>query len=195
MAERRWPRLRVAALESVQLLGEVLADPSEEGRRLVDAYLEAKAVLADAFEARASELYGTSDELATIVQALEREMRVAFPLIPAEFRRVRGFGAVHGRLLAYLSVRRGDAVSGAELRTLTGDAVHTERRARELRELGLDLVARTTGGVDTYTLGPLAPDLSDAARRLIEKNIQSAGRLSDAEKNQLLDYVRAGATT
>jgi hypothetical protein len=186
---QNWSKLRAASLDSVTVLRDVLADPAAEDRRLVAAYLETKRLLAAAFEARAAAMYGDRSALDGVRTAIEREMDLAYPSVPASYRKVRGFGTVHARLFAYLSERVGIEVSAAELRMLTGDAVHTERRARELRDLGIHLVARVSGGADTYVLHGTSPDVATAAPALIAKNIRGQRQLDTAEASRLLGLV------
>jgi hypothetical protein len=181
-----WTRLRTTALDAVATLGELLADPAAEDRRLIVAYLDTKQALADAFEALAVERYFDPAVLGDVKLAIEATMHAAYSGLPEKYLRVRGFGTSHARLLAYLCRSPGAHVSAAELRILTGDAVHTERRARDLRDLGFDVVWRHTGGSDVYILTSSQPDLHAAARSLVAKNIQKDRSLREAERIELL---------
>jgi hypothetical protein len=119
-------------------------------------------------------------------RAVEQAMRSAYPKLPAKYLKVRRFGKSHARLLAYLCRSAGSEVSGAELRMLTGDAVHTERRARELRDLGFTLDARHTGGSDMYILRSAVPDTAAGAATQVAKNIREDKSVSEQEKERLL---------
>ena len=114
--------MRARAIDSVSTLQKLLAEADVEDRRLVLAYLEAKQVLAVAFEAFAVERYADPTALASASVLVEEAMRSTYPGLPAKYVRVRGFGEAHSRLLAYLADRVGVDVSAAELRMLTGDA-------------------------------------------------------------------------
>jgi len=113
-------------------------------------------------------------------------MRSAYPDLPGRYLKVRRFGKSHARLLAYLCRSAGSEVSGAELRMLTGDAIHTERRARELRDLGFTLEARHTGGADMYILHSPEPDTAAGAAIQAAKNIREDKSVAGEEKERLL---------
>jgi hypothetical protein len=183
---QNWTRLRASASDSVATLSELLADGGTDDRRLVLGYLEAKRVLAAAFEAFAVERYADSAVLENAKAAIEREMARLYPAVPAKYLKVRGYGEVHARLLAYLSQRAGTDVSAGELRMLTGDAVHTERRARELRDLGYALDARHVAETDVYVLQSNDPDLAAVCAYLVAKNIKGDKSLTKDEAAELL---------
>lgn len=186
MTQQPWTRLREAALDSVSVLKDLIADHSTEKNRLVAAYLETKQVLADAFEALAVENFYDPAILDNVKKQLERKMRESYPYLPDKYLKVRGFGDAHAKLLSYLTDRAGTEVSAAALRILTGDAVHTERRTRELRDLGFELQARHTGGSDIYTLCGTVPDLGKGAAILVARNIGSDKTIADTERKRLL---------
>jgi hypothetical protein len=167
-------------------LRELLADPEAEERRLIAAYLESKQMLASAFEAFSVERYFDPAVMEEAKKAVEQAMRSAYPGLPAKYLKVRRFGTSHARLLAYLCRSAGSEVSAAELRMLTGDAVHTERRARELRDLGFTLDARHTGGTDMYVLRSTEPDVTAGAAIQVAKNIREDKSASKQDKEDLL---------
>lgn len=185
-----WARSRATALDAISELEVLLQDDSADDRRLITAYLEAKQSLATAFEAFAVEKYLDPKVLEAAKKSIEIAMRSTYPELPSKYLRVRGFGKSHARLLAYLCRSTGSEVSGAELRMLTGDAVHTERRARELRDLGFDLEARHTGGADVYILRSEMPNTSEGAAKQAARNIREDRATSKQEKEKLL--TRAG---
>ena len=80
-------------------------------------------------------------------------------LVPFDYIRVRGFARLHATLFAYLERHAGRPVAATRIRILTADQVHTERRVRELRDLGLAIATSEAGGEDTYVLdlGPSDP--------------------------------------
>jgi hypothetical protein len=181
-----WTRLRASALDAVGALKELLADPGAEDRRLVAGYLEAKQALAHAFEAFAVEKYADVSVLEGVKKDIEQQMREGYPRLPAKYLKVRGFGKSHARLVAYLVRSSGNEVSASELRMLTGDAVHTERRARELRDLGFELEAKHTGGTDVYLLRSAEPDVAAGAAIQVAQNIRGDRSLSQAQAADLL---------
>jgi len=185
-----WTRLRAAALDSLATLTDLLGDPATDDRRLVSGYLETKMLLAAAFEALAGEKYTDPTVLDSAKTVVESAMRSLYPDLPVKYLRVRGFGTVHARLLAYLARRVMSDVSAGELRMLTGDAVHTERRTRELRDLGFQLDARHTSGSDVYVLRSNEPDPVAGAATLVAKNIREDRSISKTEALAILRAAR-----
>jgi len=123
---------------------------------------------------------------------IEAAMRQAYPHVPERYLTVRGFGTSHSRLLAYLVRSAGSEVSAEELRMLTGDAVHTERRTRDLRDLGFHLDAFHTGGSDVYVLRSDEPDAGVGAALQLTRNIRSDKSISAAEGTSLLRSLGLG---
>src|SRR5690606_28291771 len=103
-----------------QILLEVLRDTDADDSRLIHAYLDAKRQLARAFRAFAHERVDRGDALRPLIQSLEASMATLYPQLPPQYRRVRGFGATHRLLYAYLETRFNTEVSLDELRILTG---------------------------------------------------------------------------
>lgn len=184
-----WSRLRTSALDSVETLVALLADTECDDRRLVAGYLETKQSLALAFEALSVERFSDDSVLAGVKSSIVDAMRDRYPWAPEKYRRVRNFGEAHSRLLAYLVNRAGTGVSALELRMLTRDAVHTERRARELRDLGFQLEARHASGSDVYVLVDAHPDLELGAQTLIIKNIREDRTIAREDAEALIRRV------
>jgi hypothetical protein len=156
--------------------------------RLIDGYLESKRLLADAFQAllrdRIRERIGLLD---AVKARIEEEMKSSFGgVIPDRYLRVRGYASPHRELFAYLSLFVGRPVPAAALRIITADAVHTERRARELRDLGLHLDAVRTGGADVYMLHSVDPNLAAAARVVIGHNLKDDKGLDSQPRQRYL---------
>lgn len=189
MAET-WSRRRPAAADATRSLLALLEDSSVDDARLVKGYLDAKRQLAQALQALLLEKYGNPTPLNIVKDQLEQHSLTLYPDLPGRYRVVRGFGRVHEHLFAYLVSRVGEKVGADELRILTGDAVHTERRARDLRDLGLDVVATDSGGAATYVLTASSPRLDVGARAVAARNIASDKTLSEAQRanlNEMLD--------
>jgi hypothetical protein len=182
--------MRATAHESALALADLLADTTTEERRLIAGYLDAKKILARAFEVFGVERYRDPAVMTRVKTVLETEMRRTFDQLPERYLRVRGYGESQARILAYLARSIGSEVTADELRMLTGDAVHTERRARELRDLGLHLEARHTGGADVYVLRSLDPNASEGAAIQVSRNIRNDKQLSAESAARLL--VEAG---
>jgi len=178
--------MRQHAARSAQELADMLTDGAAPDDVVIKSYLSSKVFLAGAFQALMAEKYDGSTELQKAVAAVQREMVARYPGIPDHLRKVRGFSTAHKRLLAMLAERRGRPVSVDELRLATGDAIHTERRARELRALGFAVETRHTAGEDAYVLGSAEQDVASAAPALLRRNIEESSRLSTEEKEALL---------
>lgn len=181
-----WPPERTRALKSTAVLVEVLGDPDVDDGRLMAAYLEAKLTLADCFEMFAREKYGDPGPLESLRSMVAGQIEFRFPFLPEPLVQVRRFGPVHQRIFNYLVQQVGRDVSGSDLRTLAGDAVHTERRARELRDVGMRLATRATAGRSIYVLESASPDLRLAAWLQASRAVRAAVGMSEADREGLL---------
>ncbi len=185
-AVESWARMRMIAIDSVDTLQDLLSDTKTDDRRLVLGYLEAKHQLARAFEVFAAEKYADSSKLAGVKELLENAMRETLAAVPTKYLRVKGFGKPHEAILAYLVQRVGLDVSADELRMLTGDAVHTERRTRDLRDLGFQLEAREESGQQVYVLHDEIPNIVSGAALLVARNVRSDKSLTPEQRDALL---------
>jgi len=188
-----WSRQKAdvrAALES--LLKQIVDDGSDQG--IVDSYLYAKAILADAMESLTKSMFeGSSPAFHKLREELQAEIcrRYNGVDIPAKYLKLPYGGAEYERLFALLLNYRG-AVPSSLLRALRGDSVHTERRVRELRELGLNIVTRQEGGQDVYELSNLTLDIS-LIPVIITNNIINKGRrvIDENERSRLIALARS----
>lgn len=180
-----WDRQRLRALEELRMLERLLEEPSESDARVTEGYLDTKRVLAEAFRARALDRYGSSKALQGTVALVENGIQETFPHLLEKYRRVHGYGLVHASLLAYLTDRVGLNVSADELRILTCDAVHTERRARDLRDLGFALLASKSSGLQAYCLVDEVPDVALGVRLTVARNIRNDRRIDKGTRNRL----------
>jgi hypothetical protein len=184
-----WSHARQQPLADLEDLARALPDQSVGFVELCTQYVITKRSLATAFQTLAVERYGDSQALPRAVALLNSEIARRIPDLPTRFQRVRGYGVSHRLLVGMLADRVGVAVSVDELRILTGDAIHTERRTRELRELGLHISSATTSGTDSYTLEPGDQDVAGAAIRLARKAVQAAPGLAPADRVRWLRLV------
>src|SRR5205085_10090308 len=97
---------------------------------------------------------------------------------------------VHALLLEYLISHAGQPVAASRLRLLVGDQVHTERRLRELRDLGFGLTWRRVAGESQYLLAATAPDLDHAARSQLALNIRADKQLNRGARTSLLELTQ-----
>jgi biotin operon repressor len=183
-----WNSLKEATeLAVADLLEQLKSETSTQD--LLDCYLYAKKLLAESMQAFVR--VGIAED--ATFRSLRQQLQVAINTqyagkIPDRYLKLPYGTRVHGELFAILLQRRGTPVQGALLRVVTGDSVHTERRVRELRELGLDIESSKESGYDNYTLGSLNIDLSfipTIVTNLIKKN----KRLSAPEMQALLSQV------
>ena len=147
-----------------------------DAEHAVTAYLAAKTRLADHFQSLLLSSFDT--EAAPIVRTCEEiaqllRLRVGH-LVPGALLKVGGYGRTHQVLLSYLTVCSPDQVSADRLRVLTAEQVHTERRVRELRDLGYDVRAVKAAGQNQYRLAVAAPDLIAGARTHLSRALKSA---------------------
>ena len=180
--------LRLAAIDRTRALLEAL-EGQESLHAILPLYLDSKRSLARTFRDLSEQTYSDPAPLALVKTQIETAMLELFPDIPARIRVVRGFGKVHELLFAYLSTREGEIVDADELRVLTGDAVHTERRARELRDLGIDLQSRSDAGRSAYLLRSCIPDAAIGAANLIRLNVLRDAELGQAEKIRMVESI------
>lgn len=189
---KSWTRSKLAATDSTRLFLELLSDPEVDDTRLTAGYLETKSVLASAFEQFALERLKHTDALTLVIDEVEQSIQELYPFLSPKHAAVKGFGLSHFRLFAYLLEREGTAVRVVELRILTCDAVHTERRVRELRSLGLIVEASRVGGEDAYVLKSRRPNRVEGARNIVEKNIRDDSSLADVERVNLKKKISCG---
>lgn len=183
-----WNRSRAAAVEATQILLEVLEDDDADDARLLHAYLDAKRRLASTFRIFAISLVDEPNALEQVISQLEWTMAALYPFLDARHRRVRAFGPTHRLLYGYLKRRLDTDVDVDEIRILTGDAVHTERRLRELRELGLEIVMGQSGGIRTCNMSSKV-DLAAAASAIVRREVEGDATLSDIARQAMLERV------
>lgn len=133
------------------------------------------------------ELTGAGDELEAVRARISQRMRELFGgRIPDRYLHVRGYTGVHPIMFGYLARHVGEPVAASKIRVLTGDQVHTERRLRELRDLGLALDSLHRADDDHYILRSAEPDVNTAAKLQANRNITGDRALDDARRAQLL---------
>lgn len=182
---KSWARLRPEALESVKVLVSLL-DSEASQPRLVEGYLESKNLLAEAFQALLRERIAPRvtllDDVKARIEAVSKQRFTG--VVPEKYLRVAGYRTPHRELYAYLTLFVGQPIPSAVLRIITADAVHTERRARELRDLGLRLEATSSGGSDVYVLRSPDPDLQAGSLKVTALNIRDDKKIDDATREK-----------
>jgi hypothetical protein len=118
---------------------------------------------------------------------VERRMRELFGAqAPSTLLRLRGYRGIHSVILEYLAQHVGDGVPASVIRMLSGDQVHTERRIRELRDLGFVVTWQRAGGDTQYVLRSKEPDVEAAAYLQLERNIKASRTLPGPMRRNLL---------
>lgn len=160
---------------------------------LLDAYLELKRVLAREFREIATIALLNDSPLLQETKLMVQDAitRRYEGRLPGKYLTVKGFDGVHPELLEYLALHAGNPVSSSRLRMLTGDQVHTERRVRDLRDLGFEILAKRAAGEDHYLLTNTRPNTEDAARRMVRTKILKDDNLDNTQRQELLDVAEA----
>jgi hypothetical protein len=178
---------RSEALESARLLVELLSDEHGSTERILAGYLEAKARLSVwMYQLAVEQVKPAVDRLEEVKAEVEKRMALYADRIPEQYLRIRGFGRTHALIYAMLWLNQGKPVTADRLRVLTADAVHTERRTRELRELGLTIDAAQPGGQDAYLLRSRTPDVDAGAREQVRQNLMEAKNLPADQRQALI---------
>lgn len=191
--ESDWFRLKLETVAATSELVEQLQGETNT-QDLLDAYLYAKRLLADSMQAfirlslpeRCEEFHALRDELA------EEMQRRYGGRVPPSYLTVRYGSRVHEELFSILLQRKGKDVEAALLRVATADSVHTERRVRELRELGLDITTRKINDIDHYKLNSLELDYKFI--NSIIKNTAKSKNYAAMSKNALLEILGEGGS-
>jgi hypothetical protein len=159
-----------------------------EFERLLDGYLEARRSLAKQFCVVAQRYLLRGDTLLeTTRKRIEERMAELFgSRIPDRYKVVHGYKSVQPILLQYLAQHAGTPVRSSKLRVLTGDQIHTERRVRDLRDLGFNVEWKKVSDDDQYILSSTEPDLDAAALLQVRKNIRDDKKLGRSEREMLL---------
>lgn len=183
-----WESSRRSAVIATRILLELMESSNPDHSRLIAGYLDAKRQLARAFQLFVTEESVDDGPFVAFVARLEMAAEAVYPRVPTRYRVVTGFGSAHRRLFGYLSEREERDVPIEELRLLTRDAVHTERRLRELRDLGAVVAMSEVGGQRTCRM-QLPVDLTTAAHEWIVRKVVADGSLDDIAREELLHMV------
>lgn len=142
---------------------------------LMDAHLHTRKKLARVVSLIAqSDLTRALDSVDSAIENIAQFLRNSLSgQVDPKHIKIRGYRGVHGMLLEYLLRHEGRNVSGEALRALVGDQIHTERRIRELRDLGFELATIKENGVDFYRLAHKRQDLGYASKFILRKTLKS----------------------
>jgi tRNA nucleotidyltransferase/poly(A) polymerase len=182
-----WRRLKPGSAYAVRALGKVLEEADESPFALIDAYLFAKRSLAQSMQALLlSQMPKACSEFHELRSRIQVEMNARYAdQIPEQYLRVLYGSQVHELLFAILVQSIGEPVDSARLRIATSDNTHTERRTRELRELGFNIATSELDGNQYYTLVDLEVDYAKVPG-LVAKAIRKSTSLGKAEQDVLI---------
>lgn len=187
-AFEKWQQRKPDAEFAAGALSTALGEPEGDPAAVLDAYLFAKRTLAQSMQfLLRSQLPEASRAAFHDVQArIREELHSRFSdRVPEQYLRVPYATTANEELFAVLHHAMGSPVSADRLRTANADDVHTERRIRELRELGLDISVETVDGDRCYVLGSLNLD-GARMRELVLKAIRKSRALSDTEQEEMI---------
>jgi hypothetical protein len=181
------PDAEVALAELLSQLRAASADSPNQD--FLDSYLYAKRVMAEAMKAFIRiDLDERCDTFHDLRAKLADEMRRRYSgRVPDVYLRVPYGSRLHEELFTILLKRIGTTVPAALLRIVTADSVHTERRTRELRELGFDIASFTENSIDVYMLNSLEINTSMIPTLIANRARSDSYRaLSEAKLNAIL---------
>lgn len=187
----------VRIADALDYLSEIVRRQVSNGKidfeRLAAGYVDLRGTLAREFRTLAQgELTSGEPRLEITRRQIEHRMQERYGgRVPDKYLSVSGYKGVHPILLEYLLKHFGTPVAASRLRVLTGDQVHTERRLRELRDLGFELTWKRAFDEDHYVLLSREPDLEFASRFQLEHNIKNDRGLSSDAKSRLLETADA----
>lgn len=178
--------LATIAEEADYLAAFVRAPGGPDIEALIDRHIACRDATAAAMR-DVTDAFLATDEWALDIalEQLEAELRSRLAgVIPLDAITIRRYGQTHRKLYQYLfDTRR--PVPATRLRVLTGDQVHTERRIRELRDIGLQIDATHQGAQNVYELVSTVPNFGTAVARFAPEFAKrvpgwSAARRADA---------------
>jgi hypothetical protein len=174
-----------------ELVRSQIDRPEVEFERLLDGYLEARRSLAKQFCLVAQRYLLRGDSLLEKTRKrIEQRMTERYGnRIPEKYLVVRGYTSVQPILLQYLAQHAGNPVRSSKLRVLTADQIHTERRVRDLRDLGFQVEWKKVSDDDQYVLVSVEPNLDIATALQARKNVRGDRKLSKQEKDRFLSAI------
>lgn len=181
-----WKSLKPSSAYAVRELSSAFESEDSTPDDLIDAYLFAKRQLSQSMQALLlSQLPAECREFTELRDRIETEMKDRYAdKIPERFLKVPYGSSVHELLFMILLQALGKPVDSDRLRVVTGDKTHSERRARELRELGFNVTTSEKDGSQFYTLVDLEIDYTKVPE-LISKVIHKSKALGQAERDRL----------
>ncbi|MEV7112685.1 hypothetical protein [Streptomyces anulatus] len=184
--EDEWKRLKPDAEHALQiLLSEIPSHATPQS--LFEAYAYAKDIAARAMQSRMlGDLPAENKHFKALHVKIKQEMDSRYKdAVPANLLRTPYSGKTHECLFSLLQKNLAQPVQAAMLRIVTADNVHTERRARELRELGLDVHWYDIEEISVYELRSLDIDF-EMIPAIIRNNARKNKSMPKDQKQRIL---------
>ncbi|MFE9854663.1 hypothetical protein [Streptomyces sp. NPDC005780] len=186
-----WKRLKPNTKFAVGQLAALIGEEDKSADAVFGAYMVAKKDLARSMQELLRSTLPPSrpafEELRSLVsQSLQKRFGDS---IPEKYLAVPYDTVANQDLFGLLYEHMGNPVETTVLRAINADDIHTERRIRELRELGLRIVAVKRDGVGCYLLASLDLD-PDRTKELVIKAIKKPYVLK-AEQERLIAALDA----
>ncbi|MBV7246898.1 hypothetical protein [Streptomyces sp. MW-W600-10] len=184
--EDEWKRLKPDAEHALQMLLSEIPDHATP-QSLFEAYAYAKNIAARAMQSRMlGDLPAENRQFKLLHAKINQEMYSRYKnAVPASFLRTPYSGKTHEYLFSLLQKNLAQPVQAAMLRIVTADNVHTERRARELRELGLDVHWYDIEEISVYELRSLDIDF-EMIPAIIRNNVRKSKSMPKDQKQLIL---------
>ncbi|WP_159058589.1 hypothetical protein [Streptomyces europaeiscabiei] len=182
----QWQQLKPDAKHALSnLLSEISSHSDPQS--LFEAYTYAKDIAARAMQARMlMHLPSENLQFRTLHSKVEQQIHSRYKeTVPERLLSAPYGGRTHERLFSLLHETLSRPVPAAMLRIVTGDDVHTERRTRELRELGFDVDWHEVEGINVYELRSLDLDF-DMIPAIVRNKVRQTKSLSKDEKLRVL---------
>ncbi|MEU1172776.1 hypothetical protein ACWECC_22135 [Streptomyces microflavus] len=184
--ESEWKRLKPDAEHALGVLLSEIPDHATP-QSLFEAYTYAKDIAARAMQSRMlGDLPTENKKFKSLHAEIKQEMESRYKdAIPANLLRTPYSGKTHEHLFSLLQKHLAQPVHAAMLRIVTADNVHTERRARELRELGLDVHWYDIEEISVYELRSLDIDF-EMIPAIIRNNARKNKSMAKDKKQTIL---------
>ncbi|MFD8468408.1 hypothetical protein ACFV10_25270 [Streptomyces cyaneofuscatus] len=184
--EGEWKRLKPDAEHALRMLLSEIPDHATP-QSLFEAYTYAKDIAARAMQSRMlGDLPPENNQFKLLRAEIKQEMDSQYKgTIPPNLLRIPYSGKTHEYLFSLLQKNLAQPVQAAMLRIVTADNVHTERRARELRELGLDVHWYDIEEISVYELRSLDIDF-EMIPAIIRNNARKNKSMTKEQKQLIL---------
>ncbi|MEV5162848.1 hypothetical protein [Streptomyces sp. NPDC053728] len=186
-----WKRLKPNTQFAVGQLATLLGENDESADAVFGAYMVAKKDLARSMqEMLRSTLPPSRHAFAELRSRVSQSLQGRFgDRIPEKYLAVPYDTVANQDLFGLLYEHIGKPVETTVLRAINADDIHTERRIRELRELGLRIDSVKRDGVGCYLLTSLDLD-PDQTKALVMKAIKKPS-VPEAEQEKLIAALDA----